>query len=156
MLLVATQLPAGAGDSLSSVHAAFGRIGGSAYALIFALALLASGLASACAGLYSGQAIMQDFLRRNSSLWLRRIVSAVPALLILGLVTDTTQALVLSQVTLTFGLPFALVPLLIFTARRSVMGTFVNRTLTTAIGAAATGVVVALNGFVLARTFGAG
>jgi manganese transport protein len=156
MLLVATQLPAGSGDSLSSVHAALGRIGGSAYALIFALALLASGLASACAGLYSGQAIMQDFLRRNSSLWLRRIVSAAPALLILGLVSDTTQALVLSQVTLTFGLPFALVPLLIFTARRSVMGTFVNRAVTTAVGSAATGIVIALNVFVLVRTFGAG
>ncbi len=138
------------------MHTALGRIGGSAYALIFALALLASGLASACAGLYSGQAIMQDFLHRNSSLWLRRIISAAPALLILGLVSNTTQALVLSQVTLTFGLPFALVPLLVFTARRSVMGTFVNRTVTTAIGSAATGIVIALNVFVLVRTFGAG
>ncbi|HZC54221.1 MAG TPA: Nramp family divalent metal transporter, partial [Mycobacterium sp.] len=156
MLLVATRLPAGSGDSLADVHAAFSRIGGSACALVFGLALLASGLASACAGLYSGQAIMQDFLHRNSSIWLRRLVSAAPALLILGLVTDTTQALVLSQVTLTFGLPFALIPLLIFTARRSVMGNFVNRVLTTAIGSAATGVVVALNVFVLARTFGAG
>jgi manganese transport protein len=156
MLLVATQLPAGSGDSLASVHSAFARIGGSAYALIFALALLASGLASACAGLYSGQAIMQDFLRRNSSIWLRRAVSAVPALLILGLISDTTQALVLSQVTLTFGLPFALVPLLIFTARPSVMGTFVNGAVTTAVGATATAVVVALNVFILARTLGPG
>lgn len=156
MLLVATQLPAGAGDSLSAVHTAFAQTGGSVAALVFALALLASGLASACAGLYSGQAIMQDFLHRNSSVWLRRMVSAVPALLILGLVSDTTQALVLSQVTLTFGLPFALVPLLVFTARRSVMGSFVNRALTTAIGSAATGVVVALNAFVLVHTFGSG
>jgi manganese transport protein len=156
MLLVATQLPAGAGDSLSAVHTAFAQTGGSVAALVFAVALLASGLASACAGLYSGQAIMQDFLHRNSSVWLRRMVSAVPALLILGLVSNTTQALVLSQVTLTFGLPFALVPLLVFTARRSIMGSFVNRALTTAIGSAATGVVVALNAFVLVHTFGAG
>lgn len=154
ILLVATQLPAGSGDSLGRVHASLAESGGRIYALIFALALLASGLASACAGLYSGQAIMQDFLRRNSSVWLRRFVSAVPALLILGLVSDTTQALVLSQVTLSFGLPFALVPLLGFTARRHIMGSFVNRAMTTALGSAAIAVVIALNVFVLARTFG--
>jgi manganese transport protein len=153
ILLVATQLPVGSGDSLNAVHAALGRAGGG-LALVFAVALLASGLASACAGLYSGQMIMQDFLHRSSSVWLRRMVSAVPALLILGLVSNTTQALVLSQVTLAFGLPFALIPLLIFTARRSVMGSFVNRIWTTAIGAAATAVVVALNVFVLTHTLG--
>jgi len=98
--------------------------------------------------------IMRDFLHRSSSVWLRRLVSAVPALLILGLVTDTTQALVLSQVTLAFGLPFALVPLLIFTARRSVMGSFANRVWTTTIGGFATAVVIALNVFVLLHTLG--
>jgi manganese transport protein len=153
MLLVATQLPVGAGDSLTAVHTALGRAGGG-FAMVFAVALLASGLASACAGLYSGQMIMQDFLHRSSSVWLRRLVSAVPALLILGLVTDTTQALVLSQVTLAFGLPFALVPLLIFTARRSVMGTFANRVGTTVIGGVATAVVIALNVFVLTHILG--
>jgi manganese transport protein len=153
MLLVATQLPVGSGDSLTAVHTALARAGGG-FAMVFAVALLASGLASACAGLYSGQMIMQDFLHRSSSVWLRRLVSAVPALLILGLVTDTTQALVLSQVTLTFGLPFALVPLLIFTARRSVMGSFANRGWTTVIGGAGTAVVVALNVFVLTHVLG--
>lgn len=153
MLLVATQLPVGSGDSLSAVHTALGQAGGG-FALVFAVALLASGLASACAGLYSGQMIMQDFLHRSSSVWLRRLVSAVPALLILGLVPDTTQALVLSQVTLAFGLPFALIPLLIFTTRRSVMGNFANRISTTAIGGVATAIVIALNIFVLTHTLG--
>lgn len=153
ILLVATQLPAGSGDSLSEVHSALGR-SGAGFDLVFALALLASGLGSACAGLYSGQMIMRDFLHRDSSVWLRRLVSAVPALIVLGLVSDTTQALVLSQVTLAFGLPFALVPLLVFTARSEVMGDFVNRTVTTAVGAAATAVVIALNVFVLVHGFG--
>ncbi|HKC28045.1 MAG TPA: Nramp family divalent metal transporter [Jatrophihabitans sp.] len=154
ILLIATGLPSGSGDSLTSVHAAFGQTYGSAFALIFALALLASGLASACAGLYSGQAIMRDFLHRNSSIWLRRLVSAVPALLILWLVNDTTRALVLSQVSLSFGLPFALAPLLIFTARRRLMGSFVNRAVTTCACGIATVVVIALNVFVLTRTLG--
>jgi manganese transport protein len=154
ILLVATGLPSGSGESLTEVHKAFGHTYGSAFALIFALALLASGLASACAGLYSGQAIMRDFLRRNSSIWVRRLVSAIPALLILWLVNDTTRALVLSQVSLSFGLPFALAPLLVFTARRRLMGNFVNRPLTTVAGVLATVVVIALNVFVLARTLG--
>jgi manganese transport protein len=153
ILLVATSLPVGTGDSLALVHSAFEQREGAVFAAVFAVALLASGLASACAGVYSGQAIMQGFLRRNSSIWLRRIVSSVPALVILAMVSDPTRALVLSQVVLSFGLPFALVPLMVFTARRPVMGSFANRTSTTAIGSLITLIVVVLNGFLLTRMF---
>jgi manganese transport protein len=155
MLLVATSLPAGTGGSLTAVHDAFAAHRGALFAMIFAIALLASGLASACAGVYAGQAVMRGFLKRDSSLWLRRMISAVPALVVLGLVKDPTQALVVSQVVLSFGLPFALVPLVVFTSRRRVMGAFTNRGLTTAAGLAITVIIVGLNSFLLARTFAA-
>jgi manganese transport protein len=153
ILVVATVLPQGSGGSLAAVHAAFRAREGAVFATVFAVALLASGLASACAGVYSGQAIMQGFLRRNSSIWLRRIVSTLPALVILALVSDPTQALVLSQVVLSFGLPFALIPLIAFTARPAIMGRFANRRATTALGGLITAVVVGLNGFLLGHLF---
>jgi manganese transport protein len=153
ILLVATSLPVGTGDSLARVHSAFQQREGAVFAAVFAVALLASGLASACAGVYSGQAIMQGFLKRNSNIWLRRVISAAPALVILSIVSDPTRALVLSQVVLSFGLPFALVPLMVFTARRSVMGQFANRASTTVVGAVITLIVLSLNGFLLARMF---
>jgi manganese transport protein len=156
ILLVATSLPTGTGASLAAVHSAFQHAEGTVFAAVFAVALLASGLASACAGVYSGQAIMQGFLRRNSNIWFRRALSSVPALMILGLVTDPTQALVMSQVVLSFGLPFALVPLMVFTARRSVMGTFANRVHTTIVGGLITLIVLSLNGFLLTRMFVSG
>jgi manganese transport protein len=153
ILLVATSLPVGTGDSLASVHRLFAEREGAIFAAVFGLALLASGLASACAGVYSGQAIMQGFLRRSSSIWIRRLISAVPALVILAVVSDPTQALVFSQVALSFGLPFALAPLIVFTARKSVMGRFVNRGSMTVLGTGITVVIVALNGFLLSRMF---
>ncbi len=153
MLLVATSLPLGTGESLQAVHSAFAAREGAVFAAVFAIALLASGLASACAGVYSGQAVMQGFLRRSSSVWLRRALAAVPALVILAVVRDPTQALVFSQVGLSFGLPFALVPLMVFTARRRIMGRFVNRVATTATGITITLVVLSLNGFLLTRLF---
>jgi manganese transport protein len=153
MLLVATSLPEGTGGSLESVHSAFAEHRGALFATVFAIALLASGLASACAGVYAGQAVMQGFLKRNSSIWLRRVISSVPALIILALAPDPTKALVYSQVALSFGLPFALVPLMVFTSRRSVMGVFVNRRRTVAVGLAVTVVILALNAFLLVRMF---
>jgi manganese transport protein len=156
MLLVATSLPAGTGDSLVSVHAAFLERSGAVFAAVFAIALLASGLASACAGVYSGQAVMQGFLRRDSNVWLRRAVSSVPALVVLALVSNPTDALVFSQVALAFGLPFALVPLMVFTARRDLMGAFANRLRTTVFGVVVTLIVLALNGFVISSLVLAG
>lgn len=149
MLFVATSLPAGRGESLTSVYATFRDREGALFAVVFAVALLASGLASACAGVYSGQAIMQGFLRRDSSVRLRRAISSVPALVVLALVGNPTQALVFSQIALAFGLPFALIPLMLFTARRGVMGALVNRVHTTVAGSLVTLIVLVLNGFVI-------
>ncbi|MCU1657124.1 MAG: Mn2+/fe2+ transporter, nramp family [Pseudonocardiales bacterium] len=151
MLVIATHLSPNAGTSLHAAHSEFTRNQGTVFASVFAVALLASALASASVGVYSGQAIMQGFLRRNSSVFVRRMVSALPALVILALVSDPTRALVFSQVALAFGLPFALVPLVVFTGRRGVMGSFVNRRRTTLAALAVTAVIVALNAFLLAN-----
>jgi manganese transport protein len=153
MLLMATSLPADTGGSLESVHAAIAENSGTLLAAVFAVALLASGLASACAGVFSGQTIMQGFLRRNSNIWLRRAISIIPALLILAAV-DPTGALVFSQVALSFGLPFALVPLVLFTSLRRVMGALVNRTPALVAGVLATVVVLGLNGVLLVQVVG--
>jgi manganese transport protein len=149
MLLVATSVPTGTDNSLTSVYRVFRDREGGLFAVVFAVALLASGLGSACAGIYSGQAIMQGFLRRDSSVWLRRAIASLPALVVLALVRDPAQALVFSQVALTLGLPFALIPLVVFTARRGVMGTFVNRVRTTVAGTLVTLIVLLLNGYVI-------
>ncbi|SBW26866.1 mn2+/fe2+ transporter, nramp family [Candidatus Protofrankia californiensis] len=149
VLVVATRLPASAGESLHEAHAAFTRSEGEVFATVFAVALLGSGLASASAGVYSGQAIMQGFLRRKSSVFIRRMISSVPALVILAVIGDPTKALVFSQVALAFGLPFALVPLVVFTARRSVMGAFVNRRWTTTAVGLIAAVIASLNVFLI-------
>jgi manganese transport protein len=146
-------LPIGTGDTLESVHAAISRNSGAVLAAVFAVALLASGVASACAGVFSGQTIMQGFLRRNSSIWLRRAISIIPALAILAAV-DPTGALVFSQVALSFGLPFALIPLVLFTSRRHVMGALVNRRPTIGAGVLAAVVVLGLNGVLLVQVVG--
>ena len=136
-------------DTLEGVHAALERIGGHEAALAFAVALLASGFASAGVGTYAGQVVMQGFLQRRIPLLLRRAITLAPALVVLGLGVDPTLALVLSQVVLSFGIPFALVPLVLLTRRAEVMGALVNRPLTTATAAAVAAVVIALNAFLL-------
>jgi manganese transport protein len=153
MLLMATSLPAGIDGSLESVHASIQANGGSAMAAVFAVALLASGLASASAGVFSGQTIMQGFLRRRSNIWLRRAISIVPALIILATV-DPSGALVFSQVALSFGLPFALIPLVLFTSRSAVMGDLVNRRPAVLAGTSVTVVVLTLNAVLLIQTVG--
>jgi manganese transport protein len=107
-------------------------------------------------GVYTGQIVMQGFLRRGIPLWLRRAVSMTPPLLLLGLGMDPTLALVLSQVVLSFGIPFALVPLVLLTRRPDVMGPFVNRRSTTALAALAATFIVALNVALLAILFTGG
>lgn len=153
MLLIATELPAGTSSELDAVYRAFADNRGTVFAVCFAVAMLASGLASACAGVFAGQAIMQGFLRVRSNIWLRRLISTIPALVVLALVPNTTQALVLSQVVLSFGLPFALIPLLIFTSRRVVMAELVNGPVVKLLGGLITAIVVGLNMFLLVITF---
>jgi manganese transport protein len=150
MLLVAAALFAGSAlsgtDTLEGAHAGFGAaLDGRSAALLFALALLASGFASASVGTYAGQVIMEGFLRRRIPLFARRALTMFPALVILALGVDPTGALVMSQVVLSFGIPFALVPLLLLTRRPDVMGELVNERRTTVVAALVAAVIITLN-----------
>lgn len=153
MLLVAAATFHGSGipgtDTLEGVHAGLAGSLGAVAALGFAVALLLSGLASTSVGTYAGEVIMQGFLRRRVPLAVRRLVTLLPALLVLAVGVDPTRALVLSQVVLSFGIPFALIPVVVFTRRRDLMGTLVNRPATTAVASVITALVVALNLFLL-------
>ncbi|MGZ3146101.1 Nramp family divalent metal transporter [Lentzea chajnantorensis] len=139
-------------ESLEDMHSGLGQLLGPGAALAFALALLASGLAASSVGTYSGQVVMEGFLRRRMPLWLRRAVTMAPALVVLALGVDPTRALVLSQVVLSFGIPFALVPMVLLARRKDVMGAAANRRRVTVAGGAAAGVISALNLFLLVRT----
>ncbi|HEV7653537.1 MAG TPA: Nramp family divalent metal transporter [Mycobacteriales bacterium] len=147
MLLVAASALHGGEPvrTLAEAHAGLAVHLGTGAALAFALALLASGLAASSVGTYSGDVIMQGFLRRSVPLATRRLVTMAPALLVLGLGIDPTRALVLSQVFLAVGIPFALVPLVLLTRRPDLMGLLVNRPLTTAAGAAVSALIITLN-----------
>jgi len=157
MLVIAASLFHGSGrtgvDTIAGAHAGFGALAGSQAALAFGLALLASGFASSSVGTYAGQVVMQGFIQRTIPLALRRLVTMTPALIVLAIGLDPTRSLVLSQVVLSFGIPFALVPLVMLTRRRDVMGALVNRRLTTIVGAVVAGLIVALNAFLLLQTF---
>lgn len=129
---------------------------GPAASVIFAVSLLASGLSSSTVGTMAGQVIMQGFLHRRIPVWLRRLVTIAPSLLVIYLGLDPTRTLVLSQVVLSFALPFAIIPLILFTRRRDLMGVLVNRRLTTILAVIVAAVIIALNIFLLYQTaFGA-
>ena len=133
------------GSSIDHIHAVLGQALGHPASTAFALALLASGLASASVGTLAGQTMMQDFLGRSIPLAVRRAATLVPALAILVLGTDPTTVLVLSQVVLSVALPFALLPLLLLTRSNSLMGELCNRRRTTVTAWAVSGLVVTLN-----------
>jgi len=148
MVVIAAQVLSGADEPVETIEAAHAGIGdalGPGAALLFALALLASGFASTSVGTYSGQVVMQGFLRRQIPLALRRLVTLTPALVLLAIGVDTTQALVYSQVVLSFGIPFALVPLVLFTRRADVMDTLVNRRVTTVIASVVASLIIVMN-----------
>ena len=154
MLVIAASLFQGTGiDSIEGAHAGFGELVGPGAALAFALALLASGFAASSVGTYAGQVVMQGFINRTIPLVLRRLVTMAPALVVLGIGLDPSRALVLSQVVLSFGIPFALVPLVLITRRRDIMGALANRPLTTAAASTVAALIIALNGFLLIQTF---
>jgi manganese transport protein len=121
-------------------------------ALAFALALLASGLASRSVGTYAGQVVMQGFLNRTIPLVLRRLVTMTPSLAILAVGLNPTRALNISQLVLSFGIPFALIPLVRLTASHDVMGELVNRRPTTALAWVIAALIIGLNGFLLTQT----
>jgi len=146
LLLAASTLPGvdGAG-TLPGAHAAISAALGPVIATLFAVGLLASGLASTSVGAYAGAEIMQGLLRARIPMLVRRLVTLIPALVILVIGVDPTLALVLSQVVLSFGIPFALIPLVRYTARRSLLGGATNRWWTTALAALAASLLIALN-----------
>lgn len=118
---------------------------GRASSWIFGFSLLASGLSSASVGTMAGQVIMQGFLHREIPVWIRRLVTMIPSMIVIFLGLDPTQTLVLSQVLLSFGLPFAVIPLVMFTSRRDLMGVLVNSRLTTLLASGIAAVIVLLN-----------
>jgi manganese transport protein len=158
MLVVAATVFHGSGltdvASLETAHRTLEPIVGGAASVLFALALTASGLSSSTVGTMSGQVVMQGFIRRRIPLWVRRLVTMVPAFVVIAIGLDPSRTLVLSQVVLSFGIPFALVPLVMFTSKRDVMGALVNRRVTVVAAVAVAALIVGLNLFLLAQTFG--
>ena len=117
--------------TLEEAYRTLEPLSGRAASWFFGLALLASGLSSATVGTSAGQVIMQGFLRRHIPIWLRRLVTMAPSLAVIMIGLDPTHTLVISQVVLSFGLPFAIIPLVMFTRRADIMGVLVNRRSTT-------------------------
>ncbi len=134
---------------LDAAFRALGRTLDHGADIFFGLGLLASGLSSSSVGTLAGQVVMQGFIHRQIPLFLRRAITMVPALAVIAIGLDPSRALVLSQVVLSFGIPFALVPLLMFCRDRGLMGTLVNRPSTTAIATVVVAVILTLNGFLL-------
>jgi manganese transport protein len=157
MLIVAATLFHGSAladvDTIEGAHAGFKQVVGPGAAIAFGLALLASGFASSSVGTYAGQVVMQGFIDRKIPIAVRRGITMAPALVVLAIGLDPTRSLVISQVILSFGIPFALVPLVLLTRRRDVMGTFVNRPVTTVVASVVAALIICLNGFLLVQTF---
>jgi manganese transport protein len=153
MLVVAAALFHSSGltgvETLEGAHSGLATLVGGGAALAFAVALLASGLSSSSVGTYAGQVVMQGFIARRIPLFLRRAITMAPALVVLALGLDPTHTLVLSQVVLSFGIPFALVPMILLTSRRDVMGALVNRRATTVVASLVAAVIIALNLFLI-------
>ena len=120
---------------------------------VFAISLIASGLSSTTVGTMAGQIIMQGFLRRSIPVWIRRSITMLPSLIVIIIGLEPTRTLVISQVILSFGIPFALVPLILFTQRESIMGGLVNHWLTTVLASIVAGLIIALNIFLLYQIF---
>lgn len=155
LLLAAVNLRGVAGtDTIEGAHSAIAASLGGGVALVFAIGLLASGLASTAVGSYAGANVMGGLIRRRIPLLVRRVVTLIPALIVLGLGLSPTGALVISQVFLSFGIPFALIPLLRLTSDRRVMGDAVNRPIVNAVLGVIIVLIVALNAVLIVLTVG--
>jgi manganese transport protein len=135
--------------TIEEAHRTLQPLLGPAASWVFAVSLLASGLSSASVGTMAGQIIMQGFLHWHIPPWVRRTVTMAPSLLVIAAGLDPTRTLVISQVVLSFGLPFAVVPLIMFTRRRDVMGVLVNHPITNTLAVAAAAIIIALNIYLL-------
>jgi manganese transport protein len=156
MLIMAAALFHANGLNVGDIDFAFEQLKvleGNTPAILFGVALLASGFSSSSVGTMAGQVVMQGFINRRIPLFLRRLITMLPALVVLAIGLNPSRSLVISQVVLSFGIPFALIPLLIHCRNRSVMGALVNRRLTTGIATVVVALIVSLNVFLLYRTF---
>jgi manganese transport protein len=157
MMVVAAGLFHGSGlvgiDSIEGAFEGFETLVSANAATVFGIALLASGFASSSVGTMAGQVVMQGFIRRRIPIFVRRAVTLAPALLVLAIGLNPTDALVGSQVVLSFGIPFALVPLVMISARREVMGSLVNPRWLTALAGVLAALIIALNVFLLKQVF---
>lgn len=142
--------------TIEEAHRTLEPLLGAAASWVFAISLLASGLSSSSVGTMAGQVIMQGFLHQHIPVWLRRLITLLPALVVIAIGLDPTYTLVLSQVVLSFGLPFAVIPLLLFTSRPEIMGVLVNRRSTTILLGIVSALIVGLNLFLLYQTFWGG
>lgn len=155
MLIVAASLFFGNGllvQDLDVAFTQFGEIIGPFAAILFGIALLASGLASSSVGTKTGDIIMQGYIKRRIPLYVRRAITMIPPLAIIALGVNPTAALILSQIILSFGIPFALIPLIFFTSNKKIMGSLVNRRLTIFLAGLIALVIIALNLFLLFQT----
>ena len=141
------------GDHLDQVYNQLAIELGNGAGTLFGVALLASGLSSSSVGTMAGQVVMQGFIDRRIPLFVRRLITMVPALVLIGIGVNASRALVFSQVVLSFGIPFALVPLVLFCKNRGIMGSLVNRRSTTVVATIVAAVIIALNLFLLEQTF---
>lgn len=135
--------------TIEEAHRTLEPLLGAASSWVFAISLLASGLSSSSVGTMAGQIIMQGFLKRHIPPWVRRLVTMAPPLLVIMLGLDPTRTLVLSQVLLSFGLPLAIIPLVMFTSDKQIMGPLVNQRLTTVLASLAAAVIIGLNIFLI-------
>jgi manganese transport protein len=140
-------------DSIEGAYDGFRSLVSLNAATIFGVALLASGFASSSVGTMAGQVVMQGFIRRRIPIFVRRAVTLAPALLVLAIGLNPTDALVGSQVVLSFGIPFALVPLVMISSRREVMGALVNPGWLSALAGSLAALIIALNAFLLYQVF---
>ena len=122
-------------------------------ATVFGVALLASGFASSSVGTMAGQVVMQGFIRRRIPIFLRRAITLAPALIVLGIGLNPTDALVMSQVVLSFGIPFALIPLLLIARKKELMGSLANPPWLSALAGVLGGLIILLNVFLLEQVF---
>jgi manganese transport protein len=156
MLITASAAFFKTGTSVGTIEEAYKTLQpllGPAAGIVFGIALLASGLSSSSVGTMAGQVIMQGFLHFHIPPWVRRIVTIIPSLIVIFIGLDPTRTLVISQVVLSFGLPFAVIPLVIFTSQKKIMGALVNKRLTTALATLAAAIIIALNIFLIHQTF---
>ncbi len=138
--------------SIEEAHRTLEPLLGKAAKTVFAISLLVSGLSSSTVGTSAGQVIMQGFIQRYIPIWIRRLVTMAPALVVIGTGLDPTRTLVISQVVLSFGLPFAIIPLVMFTQRKDIMGELVNKRTTTIITSLIAALIIALNIYLLYDT----